>query len=93
MPISLLNEWGAYISMSPLLKPSYKQSRADWNAAMIATVIRNVIAATHYKDPSYFEIDDVIFKEKAASKSPTEIYSLFKSAVLMTSHVNDQKKN
>lgn len=97
MPVSLLNEWGAFIQDNPLIfNASYKQKRQDWNAAMIATVIRNVIAFTRYKNPKALEIADVMFKQAPsapAQKSPTEIYALFKTAVIAYTAAADKKNN
>jgi hypothetical protein len=85
MPMSLLYEWIAFANLEPLLfSARYRQNRADWNAAMVATTIGNTMLATHVRHPRWLKMEKLMYPDSTPGrqKTPSELYKMLKAAVI-----------
>jgi hypothetical protein len=88
MPLRLFYNWMAYADMNPLLfNPDYAQARNDWNAAMTAAHVGNILIGLFAKRKIKIDVSDLMYKEHRRDerqKSPKELFVLFKTAVLLS---------
>lgn len=92
MPLNLFREWSAYAR----LVGGIGQARHDWNAAMVATTIANVVMATHAKNYRKLRIRDVMYgggqSERAATiTDPRDIYRAIRRAAIAGMGARDPK--
>jgi hypothetical protein len=85
MPLSVMYEWAAYKSINPLLfSADYRQSRADWNAGMVAAVTRNTMTALWAKHATAAQPADFMFRDgPRRQKTAAEMFTIIKTAVML----------
>lgn len=90
MSLPLYREWMAYAREVG----GIGQTRQDWNAAMIAATVANIIIATHTKSGRRLKISDVMFRsagEREGITDPRAIYRTLRKAVIAGMGAKDPK--
>lgn len=86
MPLGLLYEWLGYFNLRPTARHEYRQRRGDWNAAMGATTVGNLVLGlwSPRSRPRPRRIEDLMFPEKRLGdreETAAEMYQKLKAGL------------